>query len=136
MMYMPRIATVGPSTWAQNEFWVAWLVLKPAGSCSPPKTRMSFAVRPAVVLGTFAHDAANGAAASDVARVLPATLVVAVADIARTITAVAAPTRSHRRLCIESLRFVCAGSPVLRRRLLTPTPREGASRLDPKTTAA
>src|SRR5438876_8131882 len=108
---MPRTATVGPCTCAQNEFSVAWSVLKPAGSCSLPKTRTSFALRPAAVLGTFAHAWANGAAASDEARVLPATLVVAVADIAKTITAAATPTRSQRRLCIESLRICLRREP-------------------------
>src|ERR1700693_5695319 len=126
---MLRTTGVVPSVTAQNEACVAWRPLKPAGSCSPPKTSTSFAFRPAVVLGTFAHAWENGAAASAAVRELPATLVVAVAEIARTITAIAAPTRSQRRLCIESLRFVCAGSRFYGGACSLLRPAKGASRL-------
>ena len=94
-----------------------------------PKTSTLLAFRAAGVLGTFAHAWANGAAASVEARVLPATLVVAVADTARTITAAPTPTRSQRRLCIDSLRIcVRRELPSLRRRLLAPRPRGVPSR--------
>src|SRR6476469_8301188 len=88
-----------------------------------PNTSTLLALRAAGERGTFAHAWANGAAASFAELALPATLVVAVAVAATRSTAAAAPTRSQRRLCIESLRLVCAGSRYeIRRRLLAPTP--------------
>src|SRR5689334_9331332 len=72
-----------------------------------PNTRTLFALRAAGVRGTFAQAWANGAAAS---LAEPATLVDAVADAPATSRTAAAPARSQRRLCIDSLRFVCAGS--------------------------
>src|SRR6185437_4964546 len=73
-------------------------------------TRMFLALRPAVVRGTCAHACENGAAADSAPFAEPATLVVAVADVATIRIAAAAPTRSQRRLCIDSLRIECAGS--------------------------
>src|SRR5579864_366207 len=97
---------------AQAELCVAWLTLKPDGSCSSPRTMTELAFRPAVVLGTFAHDWANGAALSSAVR-CAAVLAVAVADAAS--ATVAAPTRAsaQKRLCIDSLRLVCAGRPFV-----------------------
>src|SRR6266516_1963345 len=99
-------------TAAQNWLQHVRFVLNPTMSCSCPKTRTSFALRAAVVLGTLAHAWAKGAAAgvASAACAEPATLVVAVADAATMSTASAIPARSHRRLCIDSLRFDCAGS--------------------------
>src|SRR5438093_13136150 len=93
-----------PASWLQQ----FRTVLKPLTSCSSPTTTTLEALRPAVVLGTWAHDWANGAAAgvASAARALPAPLLVAVADVATIPTAIAAPTRSQRRLCIDSLRLV------------------------------
>src|SRR5579864_9438851 len=108
MMYAPRMTGVS-SYAAQAELCVAWLTLKPDGSCSSPMTTTELALRPAVVLGTFAHDSANGAALSAAVR-CAAVVAVAVADAASATTA--APTRAsaQKRLCIDSLRVVCAGS--------------------------
>src|SRR2546422_6599592 len=92
---------------AQYAFASAWVVLKPAVSCSMPNTSTLFALRAAGVRGTFAQDWANGAAAS-LAEL--ATLVDALAEAPATSRTAAAPARSQRRLCIDSLRFVCAGS--------------------------
>src|SRR5271169_4224112 len=95
-------------------------------SCSIPKTSTLFALRAAGVLGTFAQLWANGAAASAELLALPATLVVAVADAASSRTAAAAPARSQRRLCIESLRLICAGSLSFGGACSLPRPRKGA----------
>src|SRR5436190_18702334 len=70
-------------------------------SCSSPTTTTFFAFRPAVVLGTCAHDWANGAACEYAPVARAATWPVAVAEVAITPTVIAAPTRSHRRLCID-----------------------------------
>src|SRR6185437_17157855 len=72
-----------------------------------PNTSTLFALRAAGVRGTFAHDWAKGAAAS---LAEPALLVDALAVAPATSRTAAAPARSQRRLCIDSLRFVCAGS--------------------------
>src|SRR5436190_16581309 len=104
---MPRTTGVLPVSAAQYAFWSVWPVLKPVTSCSIPNTSTLFALRPAGVRGTFAHEWANGAAASFGAV---ATLVDALAVAPATSRATAAPARSQRRLCIDSLRFMCAGS--------------------------
>ena len=74
-------------------------------------TTMDFALRAAGDRGTFAQAWANGAAAGvTLGAGAAACLLVAVAEPATTSTAAAAPARSQIRLCIDSLRLVCAGS--------------------------
>src|ERR1700681_3783489 len=101
MMYAPCIVGVMPGIWAHSADWLALSTLKPATSCSAPKTRMLFALRAAVVLGTFAHDSANGAAASVAPRELLTTFVVAVAEAARSVTPATTPTSIQTVLCID-----------------------------------
>src|SRR5436305_14223404 len=110
-----------PISWLQQ----ARFVLKPLTSCSTPKTRTDLALRPAVVRGTCAHAWANGAADDSAPLAELATLVVAVAEAARSITAAAAPARSQRRLCTDPLRLIAPGASCRGRRLLAPTPGEG-----------
>ena len=74
---------------------------------------MSFALRPAGVLGTLAHDWAKGAAANEAPCALPASLVVAVADVATARMVSAAAAMSQRRLCIDSLRLIAPGAPFV-----------------------
>src|SRR6058998_3702370 len=81
------------------------LTLKPVTSCSMPNTRTLFALRPAGVLGTFAQDCANGAAAS-LAELDD--VVVALALAPRVSSATAAPATSRSRLCIGGPPFVGA----------------------------
>src|SRR5579859_1160026 len=96
-------------------------------SCSMPKTTTFAALRPAVVVGTFAQDWANGAAAGVPPDAGELPELVAVADAAKRSTAAAAPARSQRRLCIDFPPFVRRREPVhLRRRLLAPTPRRAS----------
>src|SRR3954462_9670652 len=95
-----------PISWLQQ----ARLGLNPLMSCSTPKTRTDLALRPAVVRGSFAHAWANGAAEDSAPLAEPATLVVAVADAATNKMAAAAPARSQRRLCIDSLRLSAPGA--------------------------
>ncbi len=64
-------------------------------------TTTDFALRPAVVRGTCAHDSANGAAAKLEAFAVATVLLVAVAVPASSRSAAAAPPSSQRRLCIE-----------------------------------
>src|SRR4051794_27689658 len=96
-----------PVSAAQYAFWDSSPVLKPVTSCSMPKTRTLFAFRAAGVRGTFAQACANGAAASLGAV---ATCIVALAVAPTESSATATPATSHSRLCIYSLRLVCAGS--------------------------
>src|SRR3954449_1708137 len=135
MLYAARM-TGTVCTPAQNWLQHVRFVLNPTMSCSCPKTRTSFALRPAVVLGTLAHASAKGAAAgvASEATADPATLVVAVADAATRSTASAAPARSQRRLCIDSLRLIALGALPKRQRLLAPPP-PGASVAIHETTA-
>src|SRR4051794_28069534 len=97
---------------AQNWLQQVRLVLNPTMSCSWPKTRMLFALRAAVVLGTLAHDWAKGVAAgvAPARWALPATLVVAVAVVATARMVSAAAAMSQRRLCIDSLRLSAPGA--------------------------
>src|SRR3954452_24052033 len=106
---------------AQNSLQQVRMVLHPSMSCSWPKTRTSLAFRAAVVRGVCAHDAANGAAAgvASAARADAVLVVVAVAVAATSRMARADPARSHRRLCIDSLRFYAPGARPVRRRLLS-----------------
>src|SRR5437764_15325086 len=115
---------------AQNSLQQVSDVLNPSMSCSCPKTRTSFALRAAGVRGTLAHDAANGAAAgvASAARADAVLLVDAVAVAATSRMASADPARSHRRLCIDSLRFYAPGARPVRRRLLSSHAPIGASR--------
>src|SRR5579864_6488195 len=112
MMYAPRMTGVS-SYAAQAELCVAWLTLKPDGSC--------------------AHDWAKGAALSSAVR-CAAVFAVAVADAAS--ATVAAPTRAsaQKRLCIDSLRLVCAGRPIDGGACSLPRPL-GRPAHEPKTTA-
>src|SRR5690348_5025029 len=88
---------------AHAEACVAWLTLKPDGSCSSPMTITSFALRAAAVLGTCAHACANGAAASFAVRVPAVEAGVAEAVAAsKSTAATTAPTTDHRRLSIDS----------------------------------
>src|ERR1700690_3159412 len=98
---MPRMVGSTPVIDAHNPFELALRTLNPATSCSMPNTSTLFALRPAAVLGTSAHDRANGAAASVALRALPAALVVAVADVANSITAAPTPARIQTLLCID-----------------------------------
>src|SRR5579864_5340158 len=107
-MNAPRM-TGDSSYCAQAELCVACSVLKPDGSCSSPKTRTDLAALPAGVLGTFAQDSANGAAFRAAVR-CAAVLAVAVADAASATTALPTRASAQKRLCIDSLRLVCAGS--------------------------
>jgi hypothetical protein len=91
---------VVPITTAQNAFSDESEVLKPATSCSAPKTRTLFALRAAELRGTFAHACENGAAASD-ADAVDAACDVEPAAAATSQHVTAAPVaRSQRHLFI------------------------------------
>ena len=98
MMYAPRITG---TAWTPAQNWLQHVrsVLKPTMSCSWPKTRMSFALRPAGVRGTCAHDWANGAAESAAERLAADGLPVAAAASASRLSA--APAAIMRRLAID-----------------------------------
>src|SRR3954447_13916195 len=89
-------------TTPQKAFSDASAVLKPTTSCSAPNTSTLFAWRAAAVLGTFAHDCANGAAESVAEDDAVARDADPDAAATNTLVTAAVPGRSHRHLFIRS----------------------------------
>src|SRR6185503_17785306 len=99
-MYAPRRIGVPPITTPQNAFSDASAVLKPTTSCSAPNTSTLFAFRALAVLGTLAHDCANGAAASDAEDDEAACDADPEAAVTSQHVTAIVPARSHRHLFI------------------------------------